>query len=269
MTSAVSRGVDLVTVLIGGADICLASNEAEMTSVQSFHDAFATALNTFAAGLPDSRVVVLSVPNVYRTWEVLKDNASARAAWNTPPFFCKVMFENPLSTAQADVDRRARVLQRIVDYNTALADVCALYTGCSFDDNTLFNIDLVEADFSTVDYVHPSTQWHTKVASAVWPFVAGPTPTVAITPTSGPKKTAVTLNATVFGAGEQVKFKYKTGIASPAAVTLCTGLTDANGTASCNGVIPAGGSQGAKGAHSVVAKGVTSLTKAKTTFTLT
>jgi hypothetical protein len=224
-------------------------------------------MDTFATGLPNARVLVASILNVYRVWKVLKDNAAARSAWSSG-FLCRAMFENPLSTDQADVDRRARVRQRMVDYNTQLAEVCAAYTRCRFDDNTVFNLDLVASDIGTSDYVHPSTQWHTKVAAGLWPFVT-PGPTVTVMPASGPKGTPVALSGTAFAPGEQVNVKYKTGLTSPKAIMLCTAVPVAgDGNFSCHGAIPTT-NQGPKGAHTIVAKGTTSLIKAKTTFTRT
>jgi hypothetical protein len=95
-------------------------------------------------------------------------------------------------------------------------------------------------------------------------------PRVTITPNSGPKGTPVTLTGEGFAPGEQVKFKYKTGLASPKppAVALCSAIANGNGTATCSGTIPTMNS-GPVGAHTIVAKGTTSLIKVKTTFTRT
>jgi hypothetical protein len=95
------------------------------------------------------------------------------------------------------------------------------------------------------------------------------TPTVTITPSSGPKGTAVTFNAAGFVPGEKVKFNYKTGLSSPVSITVCKATVTASGTATCSGAIPTGGKQGPKGAHTIVAKGTASLIKATTIFTLT
>jgi len=74
------------------------------------------------------------------------------------------MTANPLSTAPADVDRRQRVHQRVIDYNTALATVCAQYTNCRFDDNAVFNSGFALSDLSTADYFHPSYAGQTGLA---------------------------------------------------------------------------------------------------------
>ena len=78
------------------------------------------------------------------------------------------MLANPTSTAQSDVDRRARVLQRIVDYNTALAEVCAQYRQCLFDGNAAFEANFTKADVLHTDYFHPSLSGQAKFAAGTW-----------------------------------------------------------------------------------------------------
>ncbi len=99
------------------------------------------------------------------------------------------------------------------------------------------------------------------------PALAQP-PVVGISPSSGPKGTSVGVLGGHFAPGETVNVKYKTGLTSPRAVLLCSATVGANGTFGCQGNIPTT-NQGALGAYSIVAKGLTSLLKAKTTFTVT
>jgi hypothetical protein len=66
------------------------------------------------------------------------------------------MLANPTSTYQGDVDRRARVRQHNIELNAQLADVCAHYTLCRFDNNAIFNPAFTISDVSTKDYFHPS-----------------------------------------------------------------------------------------------------------------
>jgi hypothetical protein len=95
------------------------------------------------------------------------------------------------------------------------------------------------------------------------------TPSVAVTPTSGPPATAVTITGTRFLPGETVRVTYQTGLISPASVVLCKATALGDSSFSCPANIPAKPTAGAKGAHKIVAKGLTSLIKAKTTFTRT
>ena len=70
---AVRLRAEYVTVLIGANDVC-AGNEAAMTSVDEFTDAFDAAIDTLVRELPDARVLVLSIPDLARLWEVGKDS---------------------------------------------------------------------------------------------------------------------------------------------------------------------------------------------------
>ena len=65
------------------------------------------------------------------------------------------MLAYPFSNLPGDVARRARVRQRNIDYNTQLAQVCASYTQCRFDNNAVFNTAFVRSDVTTRDYFHP------------------------------------------------------------------------------------------------------------------
>ena len=68
------------------------------------------------------------------------------------------MLANPTSDAPADAERRDRVRQRAVDYNTQLAAACASYGPlCRFDGNALFNYPFELNQLNTRDYFHPNT----------------------------------------------------------------------------------------------------------------
>lgn len=166
-SNVVSQGAQYVTILLGANDAC-ADTEPEMTSVADYRAQFITGMNTLSSGLPDARIYVLSVPDLYNLWFILKDNASARFTWNLLGI-CQTMLVNPLSTAPADVERRTRVRQRVVDYNTQLAEVCALYVHCRFDNNAVFNTAFVPSDVSTRDYFHPTITGQAKIASYTFP----------------------------------------------------------------------------------------------------
>ncbi|MFC4147112.1 SGNH/GDSL hydrolase family protein [Micromonospora mangrovi] len=162
--TAVSQGVDYVTLLIGANDACTGS-ESTMTPVSTYRANIDSALNRIKAGLPGARVEVISVPDIYRLWYIGKDSGSARSTWSAFGI-CQSMLANPTSTAQADVDRRARVRQRVIDFNTQLAQACAAYgANCDFDDNAVFNYPFVLGQVSTWDYFHPNTSGQAVLAS--------------------------------------------------------------------------------------------------------
>jgi lysophospholipase L1-like esterase len=166
--TAVSQGVQYVTILMGANDACT-SSESTMTSVTTYRSQLDAALNTLKAGLPNAAVFIASVPDIKRLWFIGKDNSSARSAWSGFGI-CQSMLANPQSTAQADVDRRARVQQRVIDFNTQLAQACTAYgANCKFDNNAVFNYPFVLSQVSTWDYFHPNTSGQAVLASVSYP----------------------------------------------------------------------------------------------------
>jgi lysophospholipase L1-like esterase len=163
---AVAQGAEYVTILMGANDVC-ASTEAGMTPVTTYETQFRTAMATLSAGLQSSRISIVSVPRVWQLWNALKYNVGALTAWSAFGI-CQSMLANPLSTAQADVDRRARVDQRNRDYNTVLRTVCAEYIHCDYDDDRIFNFPFQPAHVSTRDYFHPSVTGQTMLAAETW-----------------------------------------------------------------------------------------------------
>jgi lysophospholipase L1-like esterase len=169
--AAADRQVQYVTIEIGANDACT-STESTMTPVATFRQQIDAALGTLGSRLPDARVFVASIPNIKRLWSIAKDNATARTYWSWFGI-CQSMLANPTSTAEADVQRRERVLQRVVGFNNQLAEACAAYNlaykaNCKFDDNAVFNYQFVLSQVSAWDYFHPNRAGQRKFAEITW-----------------------------------------------------------------------------------------------------
>jgi lysophospholipase L1-like esterase len=164
--TAVGRGVQYVTILMGANDAC-SSTEAGMTPVATFEAQFEQAMQTLTSGLPGASIFVASVPDLKRLWAIGKDNPSARFAWAAFGI-CQSMLADPRSTAQPDVERRDRVRQRVIAYNATLAAVCAQYVACRFDGNAVFDYPFTISQVSTWDYFHPSTSGQAKLAEITY-----------------------------------------------------------------------------------------------------
>jgi lysophospholipase L1-like esterase len=162
--AVVSHNVQYVTMLIGANDACT-SGESTMTPVATFRSQIDAGLNRLRTGLPSARVLVVSIPDIRQLWNVGRVSSSARSAWSLFGI-CKSMLANPTSTAQADTDRRNRVRQRVVDYNTQLAQACAAYgPNCRFDGNAVFGYPFALSQLSTWDYFHPNPTGQGVLAS--------------------------------------------------------------------------------------------------------
>ncbi len=154
---AVSQGVQYVTILMGANDACT-SSEDTMTPVSTYRSQIDSGLSKLKSGLPNGKIFISSIPDIKRLWEIGKDNSTARWYWNTYKI-CQSMLANPTSTHPDDVARRDRVQQRVIDFNTQLAEACAAYgANCKFDGNAVFNYRFVLSQVSGWDYFHPNTE---------------------------------------------------------------------------------------------------------------
>ena len=167
----IGRGAEYVTVLMGANDVC-ASSEAAMTPVSVFRDQFAAAMASLSAGLPNARVFVASIPDIYQLFSLYRYDLAANSVWAIAGI-CQSMLAYPFSNLAGDVARRARVRQRNIDYNVVLAQVCGFYTRCRFDSNAVFNTAFVRSDVTTRDYFHPSVNGQAKLAAVTWSAAAG------------------------------------------------------------------------------------------------
>ncbi|WP_343951731.1 SGNH/GDSL hydrolase family protein [Nonomuraea longicatena] len=152
---AVTAGAGYVTILIGAQDVCTRTERA-MTSVPVYRSRVEQALSALREGLPQARVFVASIPDLRRLWVAGREHGLARAFW-TLGRICQSMLADPASKARADVDRRARVRQRVVDFNAVLARACAAYgPRCRTDGGAVFSYPYTLAHISGWDYFHPN-----------------------------------------------------------------------------------------------------------------
>lgn len=171
MQGVIARNVDYATVLMGANDVC-ASSESSMTPVDVFAAQFSAAMASLTSSRPNTRVFVSSIPDIYQLFSLYRWDLAANSVWAIAGI-CQSMLANPWSNSSGDVARRARVRQRNIDYNTVLAQVCAMYTRCRFDNNAVFNTAFVRSDVTTRDYFHPSVNGQAKLAAVTWSQAAG------------------------------------------------------------------------------------------------
>lgn len=238
-TTAISHHVAEVTVLMGANDVCT-SSVSTMTSVTDFRSQLLSAMNKLSLGLPDARIYLVSIPSVYHLWQTLKGNSSARTVWSAFAI-CQSMLANPLSTAQADVDRRAAVLQRETDFNAQLKTVCTRFVHCRFDNNAVFNYPFLASDANTLDYFHPSIAGQAKLAAVAWSNgfsfsdSTAPVSTATVTPVTGGASVALAATDNVKVSGIEYKLgsghyrRYTGAVKVSTASTITWRAVDVNG----------------------------------------
>lgn len=234
MTTVGALQPNYLTVLIGGNDLCT-NTVAEMTPVDTFRAQFVVAMDTVTAVSPNTDVYVVSIPNAWQLWNLFRNDWWARTVWSLGDI-CQSLLANPTSTQTADVQRRAAVAQRNVDYNTALAEICALYERCRWDGNAVYSTAFAKSDVSG-DYFHPSIAGQAKLAKVSWEagyWANAGKPTVRLASATGSAATAkggwtarVTVSA-ADGSGAAVGGATITGTWSTGVTGTCT--TSATGS---------------------------------------
>ncbi len=241
VSTAASQGAAYVTVLMGANDVCT-SSESTMTPVDTLRSQLRSALTTLTGGLPNTRVYIVSIPNVYHLWEILHTNFYAVLTW-TFGSICQSLLANPTSTSSADTARRLRVRQRTIDDNSAIAGVCAQFIHCRYDGGAAFALQFTTSEVSTRDYFHPSVTGQAKAASVTWAAGFDFTDTVAPTTTASTAPdpaggTDVTLSATdnvgvsgiEYRLGAATAWKrYTAPVTVPSGTTITFRAVDVNG----------------------------------------
>jgi lysophospholipase L1-like esterase len=158
---AVAQGARYVTILLGANDLCT-SSPSTMTSTDTFRAQFQSAMATLMAHDRKPYVFVSSIPNIYRLWEVLHGNSLARWVWATAKI-CQSM----LAATNTDTQRQ-QVKTREEAFNQILAEVCAGYARCRWDNWAVYKYEFSASQVSTLDYFHPSLSGQASLARVTW-----------------------------------------------------------------------------------------------------
>jgi lysophospholipase L1-like esterase len=165
---AVAMKPQYVTVLIGANDAC-AGGVADMTTVADFRDSVGSALSRIRKALPKSRVLVASIPDIYRLWQVGYTDAGAVRAWSRF-HICPAMLAAATSTARADDSRRKTVRDRISDYDSALQQACQSYgRHCRWDGGSVHEVHYSLNLVNHFDYFHPNAEGQREIADVTYP----------------------------------------------------------------------------------------------------
>ena len=164
---AVRAKAAYVTVLIGANDACTHTVDG-MTSVASFRSGIDDALAALKKGLPKARVLVVSIPDLHRLWQLGHNDEHAVRAWNNG--VCPALLADPTATTAAADARRQRVADRVDAFDEELAKACEAYgKRCKWDGGAAhrvrFSLDLV----NHLDYFHPNAKGQDKLADVTYP----------------------------------------------------------------------------------------------------
>lgn len=176
--AAVTAGVkpDVVTLLIGGNDLCAAKNPVAadgytMTTAAAFTTGAAAALTKIRSTWPNAKIVLSSMPNVASEWAIVKGGVGS-VIWASGNL-CRTTrgvsaTGGRLGTAAASASAAA-AKTRTTQYNTALQNACtAAGPLCDWDGGALTATPATRALIGTTDYFHPSVAGQAKIAAVQW-----------------------------------------------------------------------------------------------------
>lgn len=165
-TLTTSQSPEYITILIGSNDVCTETVE-QMTSEADFENSFQEAINILSNKLPETKIFVVSIPNIKNLWAVGRTHPEILKQWAAGST-CQSMLANPTSNHTIDQIRRDKVEKRIIAFNSIIEKVCAETENCAFDNNALFNHEFTLDELSTVDYFHPSVHGQNMIARLTW-----------------------------------------------------------------------------------------------------
>jgi lysophospholipase L1-like esterase len=162
-TAAASTPVDYVTILIGANDAC----PVDMTTVANFRASVDAALATLKRAMPEARVLIVSLPDIYRVWELGHTNQLAGRVWKGGSI-CPSLLAAATSSAPADAERREVFRDRVAAYNVELREACEDYGArCRYADVSGFAFDLTM--LSGIEFFHPNASGQEALAGATFP----------------------------------------------------------------------------------------------------
>ncbi|GLZ78791.1 lipoprotein [Actinorhabdospora filicis] len=152
-----------VTVLIGANDAC----QATPTEPGVLGERVGEALRLMVEAEPGAKILVASVPDLYRLWEVAHGEERARWVWSLG--LCPGLLADAGDEGAQAAQRRQRVAEVVDGYNRALEEACARFSGnCRFDGGAVHEAGLELSHLSTIDFFHPGEAGQEALAEATW-----------------------------------------------------------------------------------------------------
>jgi lysophospholipase L1-like esterase len=188
---AASQDPDLILIEIGANDACATTP----TPTATFRSQVRAALETLVDANRKVYIQLMSIPDINQLHTLFTNPPDQNALTRWSLFnVCQGLLANPLSTAPADEERRTAFRAQVIAYNDALAEVCAEFKRCRWDDYAVFEAGFTRDDVATVvntsgldippfnqipvfgpgnpnssaDYFHPSLAGQARLAEVAW-----------------------------------------------------------------------------------------------------
>jgi len=155
--TTVSQAVQYVTIEMGGNDVC-GDSTAEMTTTATWQYRWNEAIDVLQAGLPGADILVCSVVNVRRVYDVGRYDLGCQLKWNTFTW-CKNMLVNGST-------QRTEATNQLLAYNSALSSLTAAQ-GVWYDAD-VYSYAFSKGQLSSIDCFHPDTSLDGALANVTY-----------------------------------------------------------------------------------------------------
>lgn len=169
---AATQDPEYVLIEIGANDACALPSP---TPTATFREEVRSAFEVLVKSNKQVYIQLMSIPDINNLRTIFTEPPDPNAIGRWEAFHvCPGLLEKPLSTEQADEERREAFRAQVIAYNEALEEVCAEFKRCIWDDYAVFDSGFTTADVATVantptaDYFHPSVSGQAKLAEAAW-----------------------------------------------------------------------------------------------------
>lgn len=152
---------DYLTLLIGANDVCNWPADYQ-ESLDQFVETLKANLDSVIATNPNVKVTMSAMPDIYRLWQLSKDDASCQRVWNFIGL-CKPL----LGRSVTDSDRLA-FKGRWDHANAALASVAEQYPQHIKFSARAETIEFTNEDISRTDCFHPSIKGQNTLSKETW-----------------------------------------------------------------------------------------------------
>ncbi len=154
---AVAVKAEYVTIELGENDLC------GTTTPNSFRAELEHGLTVISKGLPGTKILLLSIEDLTRHWQVLQTDPKAARA-----FKAGASIDCGLARGLVTPTLLTQIRSQTTSLNQILADVCSQHPLCLYDAGTYYRLPLKAAYFSPADYQHLSLAGQHALAAAEW-----------------------------------------------------------------------------------------------------
>jgi lysophospholipase L1-like esterase len=154
---AVAVRAEYVTIELGENDLC------GTTTPNTFRAQLQQGLTVLSKGLPGTKILLLSIEDLTRHWQILQTDPKAATA-----FKAGASIDCGLARGLISPTLLNRIRKRTTTLNQILADVCSQHPLCLYDAGTYYRLPLKAAYFSPADYQHLSLAGQHALAAAEW-----------------------------------------------------------------------------------------------------